>query len=69
MAKAFDDYSSFKIEKVEPRIAPKRRRFKLSLLFLLVFGWALMLQVMGKAGSLSTLLTVDIPMHLQRFSR
>jgi hypothetical protein len=45
MAKAFDDYASFKIETVEPPIAPKRRRFKLSLLFFLVVGWALLLQL------------------------
>jgi hypothetical protein len=61
MAKTFDDYASFKIETVEPQIAPKRRRFKLSLLFFLVVGWALLLQVMEKAGSI-------IP-HLQSLSR
>lgn len=56
MAKAFnDDYSSFKIETVKPKAAPKRRRFKLSLLFWLLLAWALLLRVYEKSGSLSTL--------------
>jgi hypothetical protein len=54
MAKTFNDYSGFKIETVQPKAAPKRRRFKLSLLFWLLLGWALLLRVYEKSGSLST---------------
>lgn len=54
MAKAFDDYSSFKVEHVQPRSAPRRRRFKLSLLLWLVLGWALLLRGLETTGFLST---------------
>lgn len=60
MAKTVDDYGSFKIETVKPRAAPKRRRFKLSLLLLLVLGWALLLHMMEKTGSLSTFINVQL---------
>jgi hypothetical protein len=68
MSKAFDDYSSFNVEKVQPRSAPKRRRFNPSLLLLLVLGYALLLLAVENAGSLTTLLT-DIPAQLQRLSQ
>jgi hypothetical protein len=48
MAKHFDEYSSFRVETVKPKPAPKRRRFKLSILLFLVVAWALLLQVMEK---------------------
>jgi hypothetical protein len=48
MAKHIDDYSSFKIETVTRKPAPKKRRFKLSLLLFLVLAWALLLQVMER---------------------
>jgi hypothetical protein len=54
MAKSFDHYSSFKIETVQPKPAPRKRRFKLSILFWLMLAWALLLLWMEKVGSLST---------------
>jgi hypothetical protein len=55
MAKTLDDYSGFKIETVKPKAAPRKRRFKLSLLFWLLLGWALIVRFMDKAGSLSAI--------------
>jgi hypothetical protein len=54
MAKSFDDhhYSGFKIETIQPKRAPKKRRFKLSILFWLLLAWALLLVWTEKTGSL-----------------
>jgi len=60
MTKTFEDYGNFKIETVKPPAVPKRRRFKLSLLLLLVLGWAMLLHTMEKAGSFSTFINVQL---------
>ena len=54
MAKSFDHYSGFKIETIELKRAPKKRRFKLSILFWLMLAWALLLLWTEKTGSLLT---------------